>query len=120
VGHSLNQVKSLEELVLEKLVQRAIIQGSVNLDNSIINSALDASQSKELLQEKVKKMAPAWAGSCALLSIYDSVTSTLHVACTVDSRAALGQRRPDGIWVAIPLSIDQTGRNDEEIARIYE
>jgi pyruvate dehydrogenase phosphatase len=30
----------------------------------------------------------------------------------------LGQRGPDEKWVAIPLSIDQTGRNEEEVARI--
>lgn len=59
------------------------------------------SQSTEPLQDKVKKLAPAYAGSCALLSLYDSVTSTLHVACTGDSRVVLGQKQPDGEWEAI-------------------
>lgn len=66
----------------------------------------------------MKKLAPAYAGSCALLSLYDSVTSTLHVACTGDSRAVLGQKQPDGEWEAIPLSAYQTGHNKEEVTRL--
>ncbi len=105
VRYSLSLVKSPsnEESISEELVQRAIIKGFVNLDDSIIKTALDTSQSKEPLQDKVKKLAPAYAGSCALLSVYDSVTSTLHVACTGDSRAVLGQKMPDGKWETIPL-----------------
>ncbi|PKY06427.1 protein serine/threonine phosphatase 2C [Aspergillus campestris IBT 28561] len=122
VLHSLRQVKPPfnEESLSEKSVQRATIKGFVSLDDSIIKAALDTSQSEEPLQQKVKKLAPAYAGSCALLSIYDSITSTLHVACTGDSRAVLGQKRPDGTWEAIPLSVDQTGTNKEEIARLHK
>lgn len=120
VRDSLTQVKppSNEESVSEELVQNAITKGFMDLDDSIMNTAVDASQSKEPLREKVKKLAPAYAGSCALLSLYDSVTSTLHVACTGDSRAVLGQKGPDGKWEAVPLSVDQTGYNEEEVARI--
>lgn len=122
VRHSLSQVKppSNEESVPEELVQRAIMKGFVNLDDSIVKTALDTSQSGEPLQEKVQKFIPAYAGSCALLSLYDSVTSTLHVACTGDSRAVLGQQRPDGKWEAIPLSVDQTGSNKEEVERLHK
>ncbi|KAJ5343568.1 protein serine/threonine phosphatase 2C [Penicillium brevicompactum] len=35
--------------------------------------------------------------------MYDSTTGTLHVACTGDSRAVLGQQKPDGKWEAMPL-----------------
>lgn len=66
----------------------------------------------------MKKLAPAYAGLCALLSLYDSVTSTLHVACTGNSRAVLGQKQLDGKWEAIPLSADQTGHNKEEVTRL--
>ncbi|KAJ5156479.1 protein serine/threonine phosphatase 2C [Penicillium capsulatum] len=122
VRHSLSQVKppSNEESSSEELVQRAIIDGFVNLDDFIVKTALDTSRSEAPLQEKVKKIAPAYAGSCALLSLYDSITSTLHVACTGDSRAVLGQKKPDGKWQAIPLSVDQTGKNTEEIARLHK
>lgn len=50
--------------------------------------------------------------------MYDPTTSTLQVACTGDSRAVLGQEGPEGKWEAIPLSVDQTGNNPEEEARI--
>ncbi|KAK8915667.1 hypothetical protein H634G_07900 [Metarhizium anisopliae BRIP 53293] len=90
----------------------------VDLDNSIIKKAEDASESDQSLQERVRRFAPAFAGSCALLSLYDPMTSRLHVACTGDSRAVLGQQSPDGKWEAVPLSTDQTGRNEAEVARL--
>ncbi|CAI7619336.1 unnamed protein product [Penicillium glandicola] len=99
-------------------VQRAIMKGFVDLDDSIIKTASDTSESKESFQDKIKKLAPAYAGSCALLSLYDPITSTLHVACTGDSRAVLGQKGSDGKWEVIPLSVDQTGSNKEETTRI--
>jgi pyruvate dehydrogenase phosphatase len=123
VRHSLDQIKPIStdmSVPGEESVQRAIMQGFNKLDDSIVKTALDTAQSEQSLQQKVKKLAPAFSGSCALLSLYDSTTSTLHVACTGDSRAVLGQQRPDGSWDAIPLSVDQTGRNKEEIARLYK
>ncbi|KAJ5494056.1 hypothetical protein N7463_010143 [Penicillium fimorum] len=106
------------EPVPNESVQGAIMKGFVELDDSIIKTAQDTSKSKESFQDKVLKLTPAYAGSCALLSLYDPTTSTLHVACTGDSRAVLGQKGPDGKWEAIPLSVDQTGSNEEETTRI--
>lgn len=40
------------------------------------------------------------------------------MACTGDSRAVLGRRGASGKWVATPLSVDQTGSNADEAARI--
>jgi pyruvate dehydrogenase phosphatase len=58
------------------------------------------------------------SGACALLSFYDSSSKLLRVACTGDSRAVLGRRGASGKWVATPLSVDQTGSNPDEAARI--
>ncbi|KAF5138770.1 Protein phosphatase 2C C10F6.17c [Metarhizium anisopliae] len=102
----------------ERTIHDAIMKAFVDLDNSIIKKAEDASESDQSLQEKVRRFAPAFAGSCALLSLYDPMTSRLHVACTGDSRAVLGQQSPDGKWEAVPLSTDQTGRNEAEVARL--
>ena len=65
-----------------------------------------------------KTLAPALSGSCALLSFFDSKTDTMKVACTGDSRAILGRKTASGKWTALPLSIDQTGSNPEEAARV--
>lgn len=65
----------------------------------------------------MKKFLRAYAGSCALLSVYDPFTSTLQLACTGDSRAVLGQKKSDSKWEAMPLSVDRTGRDKEEISR---
>ncbi|KAE8168479.1 phosphatase 2C-like domain-containing protein [Aspergillus tamarii] len=123
VRHSLSQVKSAssgEEPIPDEELHHAITKAFVDLDDSIIKTAMQTVQSSEPLQDKLKKLAPAYAGSCALLSMYDSVTSSLHVACTGDSRAVLGRQMPDGKWEAIPLSVDQTGSNEDEVARINQ
>ncbi|PWY89657.1 protein serine/threonine phosphatase 2C [Aspergillus sclerotioniger CBS 115572] len=122
VRHSLNQVERSPDgrMVPEELIQHAIMKGFQNLDNSIIETALSTSQSERLLQEKVKRLTPAFSGSCALLSLYDPSAKTLHVACTGDSRAVLGSLGTDGKWEATPLSVDQTGFNEEEAARIHD
>ncbi|PTB56169.1 hypothetical protein M431DRAFT_5058 [Trichoderma harzianum CBS 226.95] len=117
-GKHLSQViPTASKPVPDEAIQHAIQKAFVNLDDSIIKTAADASQSEEPLQDKLKKLAVAYAGSCALLSVYDPVTSNLHVACTGDSRAVLGQKSNDK-WEAIPLSVDQTGDNQEEVARL--
>ncbi|GES61629.1 protein phosphatase 2C [Aspergillus terreus] len=122
VRRTLCQIKapSNAEYVPQDLVQQAIVEAFMSLDDSIIKTALATSQSNDSLPEKVARLLPAYAGSCALLSLYDPVSSTLHIACTGDSRAVLGQQQHDGTWEAIPLSVDQTGSNEDEIARLYK
>ncbi|KAL5334690.1 phosphatase 2C-like domain-containing protein [Aspergillus crustosus] len=123
VRNSLNQIRlsSSQDSFPEQMVQGAIIKGFLALDDSIIKAASDTAQSSTLsLHEKVKKLAPAYSGSCALLSLFDPSTSTLHVACTGDSRAVLGQTGPDGTWKAVPLSVDQTGNNQDEVMRLQK
>ncbi|KAJ5974198.1 Protein phosphatase 2C [Penicillium waksmanii] len=122
LAHSLGQMKSLpsNDSVAEESIHDAITKGFMDLDKAIIDDAAELTRSKIPLHEKVKLLAPAYAGSCALLSLYDPVSSKLHVACTGDSRAVLGQKGPDGKWEAIPLSIDQTGYNTEEVERLQK
>ncbi|PNS21989.1 hypothetical protein CAC42_587 [Sphaceloma murrayae] len=99
-------------------IRTAIMTGFVGLDKLIMDTAIDAGQSSGMLQEKVGVLSPAFADSCALLSLYDPSARKLYVACTGDSRAVLGTRSADGRWQASPLSVDQNGRNADEIARI--
>ncbi|KAG7294197.1 hypothetical protein NEMBOFW57_004267 [Staphylotrichum longicolle] len=120
VRHHLSQAKAeiSRPPAAVDAVRNAIMRAFVSLDDSITKAALDTPQSNEPLHEKVKLLAPGYAGSCALLSLYDPSSTTLHVACTGDSRAVLGRQKPDGTWEAVPLSVDQTGSNADEIARI--
>jgi pyruvate dehydrogenase phosphatase len=67
----------------------------------------------------VTALTPAFSGSCALLAAFDSETDTLRVACTGDSRAVLGRWDPlSNSYTTIPLSVDQTGFNEKEVARL--
>ncbi|TKA29102.1 hypothetical protein B0A54_16212 [Friedmanniomyces endolithicus] len=67
----------------------------------------------------VASAAAAFSGSCALLALYDPVQHVLRVANTGDSRAVLG--RWDGTkYIAHAMSVDQTGFNEMEVARITE
>lgn len=101
-------------------MQHTIIKRFTDLDNSIIKTAIRTYQNEELLQEKIKKLAPAYSGSYALLSIYNSATDILHMAYTSDSRAVLGQQRLDSSWEVMPLSVDQTSKNQEEVTRLHK
>ena len=100
-------------------IDSALMTAFVKLDNEICHesvSKLTKNPSKRLGAEL---LAPALAGSCALLSFYDSRSKTFRVACTGDSRAVLGRRNPQsGKWFATPLSEDQTGSNPNEEARM--
>ncbi|KAI1101330.1 putative pyruvate dehydrogenase [Jackrogersella minutella] len=119
VRHTLSQIgPKSRQSVSEEDVQCAIMKAFVDLDDSIMQPGWSVADTKEPWQDKVKKLIPAFAGSCALLSLYDPISTTLHVACTGDSRAVLAQQGPDGKWEAIPLSIDQTGKNKDEIERL--
>ncbi|KAL3462908.1 phosphatase 2C-like domain-containing protein [Aspergillus heterothallicus] len=119
--------------VANEAIQRAISRGFTDLDEAIFASAMAAASSSpkssssspsskeeraESLAARIQKMLPVFAGSCALLTLFDPTTQTLHVACTGDSRAVLAQQNPNGTWSTTPLSIDQTGSNAAEIARI--
>ena len=99
-------------------VDTAIKTAFTKLDDEIVHRSVE-----KVLKAGSKTMAaellqPAFSGSCALLSFYDSRTKNLRVACTGDSRAVLGRRGTNGKWTATALSVDQTGSNPDEEARM--
>ncbi|KAI9756236.1 MAG: hypothetical protein M1815_003960 [Lichina confinis] len=99
-------------------IDAAIRKGFVRLDHEIIHESVEKVMKANSKRAAAELLAPALSGSCALLSFYDSQTKTLRVACTGDSRAVLGRRGPSGKWTATALSVDQTGSNEEEAARL--
>lgn len=101
-------------------IDEAIKRGFLSLDTSIVHDSVAQVLKTKSKPHAAQLLAPALSGSCALLSFYDSATATLRVACTGDSRAVLGRRSAGdaGKWVAHPLSVDQTGGNAAEAARL--
>ncbi|WFD22472.1 [pyruvate dehydrogenase (acetyl-transferring)]-phosphatase [Malassezia equina] len=66
-----------------------------------------------------ESILPALSGSCALMVYVDSARRDLYVASTGDSRAVAGYwDERAGRWEVEALTIDQTGRNQEEVKRI--
>lgn len=64
---------------------------------------------------------PALSGSCALMVYVDSARRDLYVASTGDSRAVAGYwDERAGRWEVEALSVDQTGRNPQEVKRIQK
>ncbi|KEY72346.1 hypothetical protein S7711_01028 [Stachybotrys chartarum IBT 7711] len=102
-------------------VTTAIQDAFTALDARIMGTAQRAVEAghEASSPEVISALAPASAGSCALLTAYDTATSTLRTAVAGDSRAVLGSWCPEARrHAAEPLSVDQTGFNDDEVARL--
>ncbi|KAH8803284.1 phosphatase 2C-like domain-containing protein [Xylogone sp. PMI_703] len=99
-------------------IENAIKTGFLKLDNEIVHESVNKVFKANSKLVAAEMLAPALSGSCALLSFYDSESKLLRVACTGDSRAVLGRRGESGKWVATSLSVDQTGSNPDEEARM--
>ncbi|AEO61764.1 hypothetical protein MYCTH_2312310 [Thermothelomyces thermophilus ATCC 42464] len=104
----------------QEAVDAAIKRGFLKLDDDIVNQSVQKVLQANNKIAAAELLAPALSGSCALLSFYDSRSKLLRVACTGDSRAVLGRRSASGKWVATPLSVDQTGSNPDEAARLQK
>lgn len=99
-------------------IEAAIKTGFNRLDHEITHESVEKVMKSNTRGIAAELLAPALSGSCALLSFYDSNTDLFRVACTGDSRAVLGRKADNGKWIATPLSVDQTGGNPDEEARI--
>ncbi|PKS09723.1 hypothetical protein jhhlp_004344 [Lomentospora prolificans] len=99
-------------------IDKAIKTGFTRLDDEIVHKSVEKVFKENSKTLAAEALAPALAGSCALLSFYDARSKQLRVAVTGDSRAVLGRRSDSGKWTATALSVDQTGSNPEEEARM--
>lgn len=102
----------------QEAIDTAIRTGFTRLDDEIVHQSVQKVLQAGNKVVAAEMLAPALSGSCALLSFYDSRSKLLRVACTGDSRAVLGRRSESGKWTATPLSVDQTGGNPDEAARL--
>ena len=101
-----------------EMIDQSIKNAFLRLDNDLIGLASEAILGATTLNGAMSDLSCAYAGSCALLAIYEAATQLLRVACVGDSRAVLGRRNAAGRWETIPLTIDQTGFNVDEAARL--
>lgn len=100
------------------MIDQAIKNAFLRLDRDIIESGAEAAVGKRYLGDAISELGECYSGSCALVSFYDRESQLLRVACVGDSRAVLGRRTSSGGWQATALSVDQTGYNSEEAARV--
>ncbi|SCU94103.1 LAFA_0F19878g1_1 [Lachancea sp. 'fantastica'] len=96
---------------------KAIVSAFLALDRDLVLGSLDT-LFKDPTKKNLINALPAISGSCALLAMFDSASSTVKCAVTGDSRALLGSQNANGVWSIKPLSVDQTGDSPEEVARI--
>ena len=97
---------------------QAIKKAFLDLDRDIMNLATEAVQGPRFLTDAMCQVGAAYSGSCALMSYYNEESKELKVACTGDSRAVLGRKNASGSYEVIPLSIDQTAYNEDEVRRL--
>ncbi|KAL6856399.1 protein serine/threonine phosphatase 2C [Trichoderma novae-zelandiae] len=105
----------------EDVVEAAIKRGFTKLDERIMTNARRAAEASQEpgSAEAIAALAPAFAGSCALLTMFEPKSSTLRTAVTGDSRAVLGSWSPAlEAFTAHALSKDQTGFNEAEVKRL--
>lgn len=101
-------------------ISRAIKDAFLSLDHDIMNEAAKTVSGPSFLNDAMSQLGPAYSGSCALVSYYHSDSQQLSVACTGDSRAVMGRRNASGGWDTAALSVDQTGKNLDEVARLQK
>ncbi|EIN07900.1 protein serine/threonine phosphatase 2C [Punctularia strigosozonata HHB-11173 SS5] len=109
---------SLPEADIEKNIKATFLR----LDDDIVNDAVERALASESKEAAVQLLAPAYAGSCALLAFYESDSRILRVAITGDSRAILGRRVQDANgrtrYEVRLLSTEQDGHNVAEEYRL--
>ncbi|KAL6308565.1 phosphatase 2C-like domain-containing protein [Sparassis latifolia] len=92
------------------------------LDDDIVYNAVERVFETNSRHAGVTLLAPAYAGSCALLAFYDDHTRVLRIAVTGDSRAVLGRpafdKRGQAIYEVRVLSVEQDAHNVAEEYRL--
>ncbi|SCU97319.1 LAMI_0F09626g1_1 [Lachancea mirantina] len=120
VAHQLSKVYTagvVSASVAENVVDNALSDAFKLLDRDIVLGSL-GNLFQNPSKETLTRALPAVSGSCALLAMFDSQSSTLKCAVTGDSRALLASVNKEGQWSVKALTVDQTGDNESEVARI--
>ncbi|KAK8139148.1 hypothetical protein PG984_002528 [Apiospora sp. TS-2023a] len=103
-------------------IQQALQTAFTKLDDMLVTSAQATIEGDHSFPDKVRRLEPAFAGSCALLALYNPTTKSLHIASTGDCRAVIGSKdaNNNNKWTTTFETVDQTGANEDEKARIQK
>ncbi|PYI04608.1 protein serine/threonine phosphatase 2C, partial [Aspergillus sclerotiicarbonarius CBS 121057] len=101
----------------ETSIADSIISAFKTLAEEISADGLTALESAQSHAEVQARLAPSYAGSCALLALYNPSESMLYVANTGDSRAVLGSPAESG-YETVAMSDDHTADNEAEVERV--
>lgn len=118
VQRALQNIEPSNGMISDAQIHDAMETAFRVLDDALVQSAEAVIDSELSYPEKVKRLEPAESGACALLTLYDPSSRKLHVASTGDCRAVMGFKSVEGHWEARALTRDQTGSNQDEIARL--
>lgn len=111
--------KNLRLIPSNEVIDKAIKQGFLKLDDEIVNKNVQKLLDSPNKNAAAELLMPALSGSCALMSFYDTHSKILKVAVTGDSRALLGSLNEESNkWTVEVLSVDQTGSNPTEVAKL--
>lgn len=111
--------KNLRLIPSNEVIDKAIKQGFLKLDDEIVNKNVQKLLDNPNKNAAAELLMPALSGSCALMSYYDTHSKMLKVAVTGDSRALLGTLNDEtNQWEVEALSVDQTGSNPTEVAKL--
>lgn len=118
VQRALQSINPADGVISDEQICAAIGNAFKELDGILVKSAKNIIDSDLSYAEKIKRLEPAEAGACALLTLYNPFSRKLYVASTGDCRAVMGYKTADGKWKSTALTKDQTGANPDEIARL--
>lgn len=111
--------KNLRLIPSNEIIDKAIKQGFLKLDDNIVHENVEKLLTTQDKKKAAELLMPALSGSCALMSFYDTHSKILKVAVTGDSRALLGSLDEEtNQWTVKALSVDQTGSNPTEVAKL--
>lgn len=111
--------KNLRLVPSNEIIDKAIKQAFVKLDDEIVHKNVQKLLDSPNKNKAAELLMPALSGSCALMTFYDTHSKNLKVAVTGDSRALLGSfNEENNKWTVEALSVDQTGSNPTEVAKL--
>ncbi|KAK6843680.1 pyruvate dehydrogenase [Apiospora arundinis] len=79
----------------EAEINQALQTAFTRLDDMLITSAQATIEGNHSFPDKIRRLEPGFAGSCALLALYNPTTKSLHIASTGDCRAVVGSKNAD-------------------------